>query len=130
MCHAIVHEGDADDGLAYSGSACRCSTGLGVLVHVFVQRLHVLKSLVFTHQLHHGGQHGVRRAGGIGVCNLDFVLEGRFGQVSPALGCRNAFFLQRRLVVAETQGAGIDADSAKARLLGLAHSPVVQLTQL
>jgi hypothetical protein len=37
--HHVVHEGDADGGLAARGSLDRCRAGLGVLVDVLVQAL-------------------------------------------------------------------------------------------
>ena len=108
---------------AFAGAAPR----LGVLTDVLVQGLEVFEALVFTHQLNDRGEQVIGSARGIGIGDLDVVLELGVEQVRPAFRLRDALRLDLLGVEAEAERAGIDADRALLSGVPLAQRPVVQV---
>ena len=87
------------------------------------------KPLLLAHQLHDRREHRVGGAGGVRVGDLDLALELGLDQVGPAFRLGQVLLGEQLLVVAEAERAGIDADGAVVRRLGLLDRPVVQLAQ-
>ena len=127
--HRVMLERDADQRFARGRRTRRRRAALGVLVDVLVHGLHEVEGLVLAHQLHQRGQHRVRSARGVRVGHLHVVLVDGLGQVGPALGLGQLALGQLCRVVAVAERAGVDADGAELRRLGLPHRPVLQLGQ-
>src|SRR3546814_7311046 len=72
---------------------------------------------------------GVGDARRVLVGDLDLALVGGVGEIGPALRHRHVLLLQQFLVVAESEGARVDADGLVARRFGLALRPGQQLSQ-
>ena len=127
--HGIVEEDDADRRLAEAGGLDRRRAGLGVLVDVGVEGLEVGEGLLLAHELHERREHGVGGARGVGVRDLDLALVLGLDEVGPALGLGQAGLGEQVRVVAEAEGAGIDADGALAAGFGLPDRPVVEFAR-
>ena len=94
-----------------------------------MQLFQVFKRLLFAHELHQGGDHGVSGAAGRRVGRLDLVFVFGLEQIAPGLGHRQLFLGQQLGVVAKTQRTRVDAHRLVARLRSLLLRPVVQLRQ-
>ena len=92
---------------------------------VLVERLQVFEAFVLAHDLHNGGEERVGGAGGVRIGHLNLVLQLRIEEVRPAFRLRNSLRLNLLDVVAEAEGARVDADRPVLRLLPLAHGPVL-----
>ncbi len=129
LARAVVHKADRHRGFATRHGLDRRSARAGVLTDVAVQGLHVIKGLVFAHQLHQRGHHGVGGAARCRVGHLDLAAVFGLEQVGP--GARHWQLLAREQfgVVAKPQRSRVDAHGAPARLLRLLLRPRVQLRQ-
>ena len=124
-----MHETDGHARFAtphvFAGRHARVRILADVLAHLRQE----IEGLVFTEQLHHGGQRVIRGARGIRVGHLDLALVGGLDEVFPALGRRQVFLLQHVFVIGQAQDADVDADGAVLGRLGLLHGPRLQLGQ-